>query len=233
MKGQVVPRKPANGQQLDAAIRAHFLKKGYRPGERVETEHELAERFGVSRYKIRYVLNSLVQQGVLAKSPRRGTFIRQFDEKMVSDNLQFAYRISRFDLHEYIEARIVAELAVLPLVVRRATPAQIARMEEAVDRMLRNRDSPQEADKEDLEFHLLLLRACGNDLLASFTAVLSRLFHDPEYRRKYWKPEIVARLANEHRLILEAIKEGDVELALERHKNHLHYREKVERGGEV
>jgi GntR family transcriptional regulator, transcriptional repressor for pyruvate dehydrogenase complex len=222
---------PRNGQQLDAAIRGHFLEKGYKPGTRIETEHELAAHFGVSRYKIRYVLNSLVQQGILAKTPRRGTFIRHFDEKMLADNLQFTYRISRLSLDGYIEARIVAELAVLPLVVRRATPTQIAQMEETIDRMLRNKDVPEDADKDDLEFHLLLLRACGNELLASFTTVLSRLFHDPEYRRKYWKPETITRLAHEHRQILDAIKLGDVDLAVERHKSHLHYKEKVEKHG--
>jgi DNA-binding FadR family transcriptional regulator len=223
--------KTMSSQELGAALRQHLLESGHKPGERIETEHELADRFGVSRYKVRYVLNSLVQQGVLVKTPRRGTFIREIDQKTLSDNLNFTYRISRFSLHEQLEARIVVELAILPLVVRRATPTQIAAMEETIERMVANKDAPQQADKEDYEFHMLLLRGCGNDLLASFSSVLSSLFRDSEYRRKYWKPEIITRLAAEHRLILDAIKQGDVDLALERHKNHLHYREKVERVG--
>lgn len=221
--------KVRSRQELDAAIRDHLLEKGARPGERIENELDLAARFGVSRYKVRSVLNALVQQGVLVKYPRKGTFVRQFDAKSLSDDLQFRYKISRFDLHESIEGRIVVELAVLPLVVRRATPGQLAQMEEAVERMRRARNAPEQADKHDLEFHVLLLKACGNELLASFTTVLSMLFHDPEYRRKYWNPETISRLANEHRQILEAIREGDVDLAVERHKAHLHYREKIDR----
>jgi GntR family transcriptional regulator, transcriptional repressor for pyruvate dehydrogenase complex len=217
-------RDPALGEK----IRAHILKTGGKPGGKIDTEEILAKKFKVSRYQIRNVLSSLVQQGIISKAPRRGTFINNFDPLAVTNNLKFSYQISNFNLYEYIEARIVIELATLPLVVKRITPKDIAGLEEAVERMLQCKSLSQKADEADLDFHAIMLHASGNQLLTSFNQVVSLLFHNAEYRKKYWDPDTIERLAGEHGAILEAIKAGDSDLAVSRLKDHLHYSQKIE-----
>ena len=213
--------------ELSERIRSHILDKGYTTGTKIETEEELAQLFGVSRYKIRTVLGALVQQGVLTKSPRRGTYVNEFNPLAARENLLFQYRVSEFDLNEFIEARIVIEQAIIPLVIRRITPAQITRLNESIQQMIEKKHTPKQADAADQEFHLKLIRAAGNELLSSFSSVVVLLFHHEEYRSKYWDPETVERLANEHRLILDAIADGDEKLALRRHAEHLHMRRRL------
>jgi DNA-binding FadR family transcriptional regulator len=221
----------ANDQasDLNDRIRKYILNSCRKPGEKIETEHELAAIFKVTRYQVRNVLGGLVQQGILSKSPRRGTVINNFDPAIVSNNLNFAYQISHSNLYEYMEARMVVELAAMPLIIKRITPAKIAEAEEIIMRMIRLRNDPPKADQADRDFHLLLLAACGNQLLASFSAVVSGLFHYVEYRRKYWTPSTITKLAEEHRGIIEAIKLGESNLAVRRMENHLHYRQKIEK----
>lgn len=216
-----------NTPDLGERIRKYILNSSRKPGERIETEHELAALFQVTRYQVRNVLNGLVQQGILSKAPRRGTVINDFDPGIVASNLNFAYQISHANLYEYLEARMVVELAAMPLVVKRITPVKIAEAEEIIDRMVQFRGDPPKADQADRDFHLLLLGSCGNQLLTSFSTVVSLLFHYVEYRKKYWSPSTLAKLAEEHRGILEAIKAGDVELSVKRMENHLHYRQKI------
>ena len=220
-------RSPITIPELSERIRAHILDKGYTPGTKIETEEELAELFGVSRYKIRTVLGALVQQGVLTKSPRRGTYVNEFNPLAASEDLLFQYRVREFDLNEFIEARIVIEQAIIPLVIRRITPAHITKLHAAIDRMVEQKHAPKQADAADREFHLELIRAAGNELLASFSSVVTLLFHREEYRSKYWDPRTVERLAHEHRRILDAIADGDEELALQRHGEHLNARGRV------
>ncbi len=201
------------------------------PGSRVETEEQLAARFQVTRYQIRSVLNVLAQQGVITKTPRRGTFINDFDTDIISDAIKFNYQVSNFNLYETIEARIVIELASIPLVVKRITPSQIYELETIVEKMHSNSSLPQVADEADLEFHAAMLRSSGNQLLNSFSQIIAQLFHQVDYRRKYWNTETIIRLADEHRMILEAIQDGDVDLTVSRLKKHLNYTNRIEMDG--
>jgi DNA-binding FadR family transcriptional regulator len=216
---------------LESQVRKYILESTNGPGSRLETEEQLASRFQVTRYQIRNVLNGLVQQGIITKTPRRGTFINEFDSAAISNTIKFNYQVSNFNLYESIEARIVIELASIPLVVKRITPTQIYELELVVEKMKANRSEPRIADEADLEFHAALLKASGNELLQSFSQIIAQLFHQVDYRRKYWNTETIERLSDEHRLILEAIVDGDVELSVSRLKKHLNYTNKIELDG--
>ena len=45
------------------------------PGERLESERDLAEKYGVNRQTVRSALNVLIEDGVLVKVPYKGTFV--------------------------------------------------------------------------------------------------------------------------------------------------------------
>jgi GntR family transcriptional regulator, transcriptional repressor for pyruvate dehydrogenase complex len=218
-------------QSLEEMIRAHILEQAKGPGSKIETEVELAKRFNVSRYQVRNVLSGLVQQGVITKTPRRGTFINKIDAETISNTLKFNYQVSNFNLYESIEARIVIELSTIPLVVKRITPSEIVELEGYIQKMLDHRHEPRIADEADLEFHAAMLRASGNQLLNSFSQIIAQLFHQAEYRRKYWNTETIERLAAEHQSILEALQDGDAEAAIARLKKHLNYTNRIEMDG--
>jgi DNA-binding GntR family transcriptional regulator len=76
-----------------------------------------------------------------------------------------------------------------------------------------------------------MLRSSGNQLLNSFSQIIAQLFHQVDYRRKYWNTETIIRLADEHRMILEAIQDGDVDLTVSRLKKHLNYTNRIEMDG--
>lgn len=60
-------------EQAADRLRAHFM--GMRPGERVPTEAELTRIFQVGRSTIRKALQRFVEEGLLVRSPGKGTFI--------------------------------------------------------------------------------------------------------------------------------------------------------------
>ena len=47
------------------------------PGERLESERDLSEKYGVNRQTVRSALNVLIEDGVLVKVPYKGTFVAQ------------------------------------------------------------------------------------------------------------------------------------------------------------
>ena len=50
----------------------------YAPGERLPSEHSLAERFGVNRHTIRRSLAALVQRGLVRAEQGSGTYVEDF-----------------------------------------------------------------------------------------------------------------------------------------------------------
>ncbi|ORC36974.1 hypothetical protein B4O97_04945 [Marispirochaeta aestuarii] len=218
-------------QNLEEKIKTYILEHANGPGSKVETEEKLAEHFQVTRYRVRNVLNGLSQQGIITKTPRRGTFINKLDTDAITNTIKFNYQVSNFNLYESIEARIVIELAVIPLVVKRITPSGIVALESCVQKMLDNKNDPRVADEADMEFHATMLNSSGNKLLDSFSQIINQLFHQDDYRKKYWDPATIEQLALEHQSIAEAIQDGDTTLALERLKKHLHYTRKIELDG--
>jgi GntR family transcriptional regulator len=62
-------------QQVARALRKEIVDGVYPVGSQLPTEHELCERFGVSRYTVREALRRLRDDNLVASRPRTGTTV--------------------------------------------------------------------------------------------------------------------------------------------------------------
>ena len=62
-------------RQLKEILRADIEQRDLRPGDRLPGDHELCERYGVSRPVVRQALSELQYEGVLERVKGRGTFV--------------------------------------------------------------------------------------------------------------------------------------------------------------
>jgi len=62
-------------QQLYEILHKEILLKQWKSGDRLPTENELVEQYGVSRITVRTVLDMLVKEGLIHRQAGRGTFI--------------------------------------------------------------------------------------------------------------------------------------------------------------
>jgi len=62
-------------RQLREILTRRISSGDYRPGERIPSERELCQEYGVSRTTVRQTLNDLVHEGLLIRVPAKGTFV--------------------------------------------------------------------------------------------------------------------------------------------------------------
>ena len=210
---------PTDDEELFRLIHRHILRQA-KAGGRIDTETELADRFGVTRYKVRKALGILSQMGIVDRAPKRGMTVNTIGPKNLSAQIQVQMDIANFDIREFIEARLLIEVDVIPLAIRRMTPMMLGLLEEAISRIEANVDNTPEADRWDREFHLLLLEACGNRVLQVFSAALVTYFEKTTDKLPN-DPEFFRNVARQERELLNAIKRGDEEGAKTLLTSHL------------
>ena len=73
--------------QLKAELRTAITEQVYRCNEKIPTELQLSEKYGVSRITVRQAVQELCAEGYLVKKQGKGTFVRQRRISRKLDNL--------------------------------------------------------------------------------------------------------------------------------------------------
>jgi DNA-binding GntR family transcriptional regulator len=184
-------------RQLQSAI----IKGEIAPGSKI-SEPELARAYGVSRGPLREALHQLEGQKLLVRIPHVGARV---------------VALSREELSELYEIRESLEGLACRLAAERLAPEQV----EALREVLRahERDEAFQAglgyyeQEGDFDFHYRIVQASGNRML--FRLLCDELYQLARmYRIQHsHTPNRPAQAFAEHHRILDAIAQGDGELA--------------------
>jgi GntR family transcriptional repressor for pyruvate dehydrogenase complex len=216
---------------LMQALVADIVAGALAEGDRLPTETELAERFGVSRGVAREGLRSLEERGLVTVKHGSGATVRpatdwdMFNPEVISAVLA-SDRGTQL-LGDYLECRRLLEIEAAGLAARRATRAHLVALSEALERMTaaatQSAGAPSAEDRfhaADVAFHRAVIQATGNHALGRMTEPVHRAL--AAARRPLARPELrVERSLPEHRRILAAIAEGDADAARAAMRDHL------------
>ena len=188
------------------------------PGEKLNSERELAETLGVSRPSLREGLAILEQKGLLV-SGRSGTTVARFLNRL-TDPLAALLADDERVAADYFEYRLAMEPQAAALAARRGTEVDRAAIRTCLERMRiahRSEDPADEADC-DVTLHGLIYEAAHNVLLLHIMGVLADLMRkNIFYNREqlYRRAGVRATLLEQHLAIGAAVLAGDP-LAAER-----------------
>jgi len=221
---KVRPRKVSAivAQQLISAI-----KDGMFPiGSKLPSEFELAEQMGVSRPSIREALSALQAVGLIASRPGSGNYVLKVPS---SEEEQDAPHLIENEAGclEVMEARAILEPPVAAYVAREHSPSEVAALRAVLAQMREEACKGEfvsyfEADKA---FHRGLVDAAHNHLITEAIVPLvdtmdQRLYR--EFTHHYYLKNVadLEQVVDVHCAILDAIVEGDPELAAEKVDEH-------------
>jgi GntR family transcriptional regulator, transcriptional repressor for pyruvate dehydrogenase complex len=190
-------------------------------GDRLPSEYELAERFGVSRTAIREAVKALVEQGMVVVKPGSGTYVAGDNQRPLQRSLSWLARIQGQQGDGYLlELRQVLEPEVCALAAQRATPEQLEQMRLAIADSERARGEPEAFVDADLRFHRLIGEASQNPLINALLDSLGDLLR--EQRIRYISVSgAPQRALKHHRAIFVTMEQGDPEGALRAMKSHI------------
>jgi DNA-binding FadR family transcriptional regulator len=193
-------------------------------GDRLPSERELGERFGVSRVTVREALRGLEAQGLVAirVGAHGGAFVTAPSSDRIGEGLSDLLSLSVVSPAEVTEARRVLELAIVPLVCERADETDVADLLEICDRAEAALRSGEEYPVSlSAEFHTRVARATHNPALAMFALT----FHAPMLsslaKAQQEDPKVGVRGTEEHREFVEAVARRDVATAERVMREHL------------
>lgn len=183
------------------------------------------EEIATSSATIGRILHKLENLGYLQKEKYRGRIITEkglraiFFNKQLKDITTEQFKLSRFieprlleDFLTVLEARRTIESGTARLAALRATPQEIANMDEILSRQEQKYREEQWITDDDLAFHKAIAKASRNAILESMyyqLAILGQQSQAFEYMRKIIHAEYMVS----HRRILDAICESDADEA--------------------
>jgi GntR family transcriptional regulator, transcriptional repressor for pyruvate dehydrogenase complex len=185
------------------------------PGDRLPSERDLCARFGVSRVTVREALRVLEASGIvqIRVGARGGAFVTSPTSDRLGAGLADLISLSPITAADATEARMVFELGILPLVVERATEADIEELSELVKAAEKALKDGTYTMSDSAAFHVRVAACTHNPAIE----MIVHSFHGPLLlslqEAQTAAPLMGGRGVREHKQYVEAIRRRDVDEA--------------------
>lgn len=104
-----------------------------KPGDKLPSEHEMTQMFGISRISLREAMKLLEARGYIESLDRRGKFVKSVADSMMS-TLEELISIDHAKIWELLYVRRFIEAEAAYLAAKNATPEQIVEMKSLSER---------------------------------------------------------------------------------------------------
>ena len=208
-------------REIQAMIQSGQLKAG----EKIPSQREFAQKFGISRASLREALLTLETLGLLKTEAGRGTFVTAIDGTAGQTGNMAPWRYSEsYSVFDVFQTRILLEGEIARLSAGRLSQAQLDMMEKATKTMedcWASQDLLANVDA-DLEFHGIIVSACSNTMLkALYQTVRDQVTETQRQPIPITDPERMRQSIAEHRRIIAALKNNDGDGACREMETHI------------
>jgi GntR family transcriptional repressor for pyruvate dehydrogenase complex len=191
----------------------------FKPGDKLPSERELVEIFGVSRASVREAMVSLQSKGIVDIRGGEGTFLND-DSTIIRDHFKIKFLLNQYKVEELIEARLLLETQIVKLAIDNINHKSMEDIEMCYLSMIKSKNQMDKFVEEDFKFHISVANATKNSYLAEMLKTTRELLYEVN-KLVVLKPGQLNRVLDSHYKIMEAIKQGDKVAASLEMKNHI------------
>ncbi len=201
-----------NFEKIVDLVKEKVFLGEFRPNDRLPTERELAGALKVSRLSVREAYRALELFGMveIRRGNEGGAFIRGPSQRSIIQSVSDLFRFQGITLQEWTEARLLLELDIARLAVRRASHKDYERLEGLVKEAHEKIESGTPAHEEHIRFHLGFAELSRNRILfTAYNSMMDLLLNNLKALSATLEHSRKATLA--HTRIIAALKEGDLD----------------------
>jgi DNA-binding FadR family transcriptional regulator len=214
---------PKAADVLATRLRELIVKGQITPGSFLPTERDLVTESGLSRTSVRDALRVLESEGLITTKVGRagGSMVTLPGRASVARSVELFVRTHGIRLESLLECRVAVEPTLARLAAKRRTEAQLAEMEELHEQFVASVDDVARYKNINLDWHLAIARASGNEPLMALMEAISTPIRDAMDYQHVTTPELRAIAVKAHTVILKALREQDEDAAFQRMDRHV------------
>jgi GntR family transcriptional repressor for pyruvate dehydrogenase complex len=216
-------RQPSLTARVSEALLEAISAGRLKPGDKLPSERELSDQFGVSRTVIRETVRGLEAKGVIEPIGARGVVVAAVPASRVAEALDLYMRGAQsqdlLGADEITEVRETLEVKLVRLASSRATDAELDAIATALS-LMAQAASPEIAAHHDEEFHHRIALATHNALFVTLLESLNTTLR-PIRRMSLAIPGRLRDATEEHHAVLVALRARDADAAEAAIRNHL------------
>ena len=195
------------------------------PGDRLPAERDLATQLNVSRTTVRDALRTMAGLGVISIQHGKGIFVQGTEGTALGNALWAPFVVRPDTVLALFEVRKTLETAAAGWAAVRATLEEQAKLEEVTDAAAQAIHDGTEPDidvvaEADQVFHTTLVLASHNPVAGRLMLNLLELL-EAVRKQSLQIPGRARRSIDDHRIVTEAVKTGDVLAAQKAMLEHL------------
>lgn len=231
-----MPFERVTPEKLSSAVTRQIeklvLRGILRPGERLPSERELAERLGVSRPSLREAVAELQDKGLLSTRAGAGIFVADVLGSAFSPALIRLFAGHDEAVFDYIAFRRDMEGLAAERAARLASDTDLKVIQTVFDKMEAAHDKSNAKDEArlDAEFHIGIIEASHNVVMLHMMRSMYQLLQEGVfYNRQVMFKQHTTRgaLLDQHRQINTALQARDATGARDAVIAHMNYVEKA------
>lgn len=217
---RAIRRRDAPSVELTQVVLRYLLSSDVAPGQRIPSERQLADALDIGRTSLREALKSLTLLGLLEVRRGSGTYLSSSASQLLPRVIDWGLMLGNRTVDDLIEARYHLEVTVSGLAAQRADAAAVADLERILAEMRHCGDDFARFIDLDVEFHLRLARASGNQVLSDVLVSISSLL-------RVWGERVIPWLGETetsydlHPAIVAAVAHADAEAARAAMTDHM------------
>ncbi len=231
-----MPFRPVTPEKLSSAvvrqIEKLILRGILRPGERLPSERELADRMSVSRPSLREAIGSLQETGLLTARPGAGVYVADVLGSAFAPALTQLFARHDEAVFDYLSFRRDMEGLAAERAARLGSNTDLQVVQTIFDKMVAAHPA-RNADAEsalDAQFHMAIVEASHNVIMLHMMRSMYDLLRNGVfYNRQVMFKQRTTRgaLLDQHRAINDALQARDPDAARTAVEAHLDYVERA------
>ena len=221
------PLKTTNNRSTEIVnqIKSNLLDGTLKPGDKLPTEAELTEQFGVSRTPLREAIKILEAIGIITIKRGSGMYITKKFSHFSLNPLIFSLIMHSEKLDKLIEFRQHFEVMMINIIRSNWSEEKITSITEVYDRQVKtlHPDLPPEKLAEiDLEFHYAVLEATENAFVIEIGKTIYEIYKPKMIESKHSSASIEKTL-QAHKMYLDIFTNKDEPLTEDRIRKMIEY----------